>query len=51
MSKFDLTLPQVTNSWLRFGLRTYFELLMSVLIGLRLRKILDELPEGQEPTW
>ena len=24
---------------------------MSVLIGLKLRQILNELPEGQEPTW
>lgn len=51
MARFRLTVPDATNAWLRFGLQTYFELCMSVLIGLKLRQILNELPQGEVPTW
>ena len=44
MEKWDLRWHNISNIWIRYGLETYFEYLISCLVGLRLSKVLVTPP-------
>ena len=48
MQKWDLKRYNITNIWIRFGLETYSEFLVSCLVGLRLSRVLVTPPTGPD---
>ena len=48
MRRHGLSGPRVSNMWIRYGLETYFEFLISCLVGLRLSSVLPSPPTGPD---
>ena len=48
MKRLNLNGPIISNMWIRFGLETYFEFLISCLVGLRLQSVLITEPTGPD---